>query len=37
MTNFGDAPVDLPAGEVLVSSGPLEDGQLPANTTVWLR
>ena len=37
MTNFGDAPVDLPAGEVLVSSGPLDGGQLPANTTVWLR
>ena len=37
VTNFGDAPVDLPAGEVLVSSGPLEGGQLPANTTVWLR
>jgi len=37
VTNFGDAPVELPAGEVLVSSGPLEGGQLPANTTVWLR
>ena len=37
VTNFGDAPVDLPAGEVLVSSGPLDSGQLPANTTVWLR
>ena len=37
VTNFGDAPVDLPAGEVLVSSGPLDGGLLPANTTVWLR
>jgi alpha-glucosidase len=37
VTNFGDAPVDLPAGEVLVSSAPLEGGLLPGNTTVWLR
>jgi alpha-glucosidase len=37
VTNFGDAPVNLPAGEVLVSSGPLDGGRLPANTTVWLR
>jgi alpha-glucosidase len=37
VTNFGDASVELPAGELLVSSGPLEDGRLPANTTVWLR
>ncbi|SDP75205.1 alpha-glucosidase [Arthrobacter sp. ok909] len=37
MTNFGDTPVELPAGEVLVSSGPLDGGMLPANTTVWLR
>jgi alpha-glucosidase len=37
VTNFGDTPVELPAGEVLVSSGPLDGGLLPANTTVWLR
>ena len=37
VTNFGDAAVEVPAGELLVSSGPLEDGWLPANTTVWLR
>ena len=37
VTNFGDAPVELPVGEVLVSSGPLDGGLLPANTTVWLR
>lgn len=36
--NFGQGPVDLPQGEVLVSSGPLtSDGRLPAETTVWLR
>lgn len=37
VTNFGDASVEFPSGELLVSSGPLEDGRLPANTTVWLR
>ncbi len=37
VTNFGAEPVDLPAGEVLLSSGPLAAGKLPANTTVWLR
>ena len=35
--NFGDVPVSLPAGEVLLASGPLSDGELPAETTVWLR
>ena len=37
VTNFGNTAVDLPAGAVLVSSAPLEDGKLPANTTAWLR
>ncbi|MDR6505245.1 glycoside hydrolase family 13 protein [Arthrobacter oryzae] len=37
VTNFGSEPVELPAGEVLLGSGPLEAGKLPANTTVWLR
>ncbi|MGI6879091.1 glycoside hydrolase family 13 protein [Microbacterium sp. gxy059] len=37
VTNFGDEPVDLPAGEVLLTSAPLEDGRLPAATTAWLR
>ncbi|MFW6187775.1 MAG: alpha-amylase family glycosyl hydrolase [Actinomycetota bacterium] len=36
VTNFGDAPVPLSAGEVLLSSAPLEGGELPASTTVWL-
>ena len=34
--NCGSAPVALPAGEVLMASGPVE-GELPANTAVWLR
>jgi alpha-glucosidase len=37
VTNFGDAPVELPLGDVLVSSAPLDGGLLPANTTAWLR
>ena len=37
VTNFGDTAVELPAGEVLVSSAPLEDGKLPGDTTAWLR
>ena len=37
VTNFGTEPVVLPDGEVLVASGPLGDGVLPGETTVWLR
>jgi alpha-glucosidase len=37
VTNFGSAPVDLPAGEVLVTSAPLDGGRLPGATTAWLR
>jgi alpha-glucosidase len=37
MTNFGDEPVPLPPGEVLLSSAHLDQGQLPSDTTVWLR
>ncbi len=36
VTNFASAPCALPAGTVLVSSAPLEQGLLPAATTVWL-
>ncbi|NQX11040.1 glycoside hydrolase family 13 protein [Microbacteriaceae bacterium VKM Ac-2855] len=37
ITNFGALPVPLPAGELLVSSGRVEGGLLPPNTTAWLR
>ena len=38
MTNLGADPVALPAGEVLVASGPLtDDGAVPTDTTVWVR
>ena len=37
VTNFGADPVSLPAGDVLLSSAPLGEGELPGATTVWLR
>ena len=39
LTNFGAAPVPLPAGAtVLQSSAPLDpDGQVPTDVTVWCR
>jgi alpha-glucosidase len=37
VTNFGNTPVELPAGEVLLSSSPLDGNLLPGSTTVWLR
>lgn len=36
VTNFGHEPVDLPAGTVVISSSPLVDGRLPADTTAWI-
>jgi alpha-glucosidase len=36
VTNFGPEPVDLPTGEVVVTSGPLADGKLPSATTAWI-
>ncbi|GAA5032325.1 glycoside hydrolase family 13 protein [Terrabacter aeriphilus] len=38
VANLGEAPVALPEGaEVVVASGPLEDGLVPTDTTVWAR
>ena len=37
VTNFGDTPVDLPGGQVLLASEPIHDGKLPASATAWLR
>ena len=34
--NAGERPVDLPAGEVLVASTPLDGGRLPADAAVWV-
>ncbi|WP_166851323.1 glycoside hydrolase family 13 protein [Isoptericola sp. BMS4] len=36
ITNFGSSPVPLPAGDVLLTSGPLDEGMLPGASTVWL-
>ncbi|GAA4796427.1 glycoside hydrolase family 13 protein [Streptomyces ziwulingensis] len=36
VTNLSPHPVGLPPGDVLLSSAPLPDGLLPADTTVWL-
>jgi alpha-glucosidase len=34
--NLGPEPVELPAGEVLLASGPLTDGRLRTDTSAWL-
>jgi len=36
VTNFGSRPHELPAGETLLSSAPLDHGLLPQDTTAWL-
>ena len=36
IVNLGVVPVDLPAGEVALSSGPLVDCELPPDTAAWL-
>jgi alpha-glucosidase len=35
--NASDVPVELPPGEVLLSSSVIDGDKLPANTAVWLR
>ena len=37
VTNFGDEPYALDLGDVLVASGELRVGSVPAATTVWFR
>jgi alpha-glucosidase len=34
--NCGDEPFDLPSGEVLLSSSPVDAGLLPPDTAAWL-
>ena len=36
VANTGSASVPLPAGRVILASGPLSEGELPGDTTVWL-
>ena len=37
VANFGPAAVELPDGEVLISSSGIEAGRLPGESTAWLR
>ena len=37
IANIGGSPVELPEGEVLVTSGELTGQQLPPNTTAWVK
>ncbi|SIT67527.1 alpha-glucosidase [Microbacterium sp. RU33B] len=37
VTNFGTEPFALPAGDVVLSSSPTDDGSVGAATTVWVR
>jgi alpha-glucosidase len=36
VTNFGPEPVALPAGNVVITSAPLEGDKLPEDTTAWI-
>jgi alpha-glucosidase len=36
IANTGAEPARLPAGRILVESGPVDDGMLPPDTAVWL-
>lgn len=36
IANIGTTPVELPAGEVLLASGPLDGRVVPTDTTVWI-
>ncbi|MDN3311405.1 glycoside hydrolase family 13 protein [Microbacterium oryzae] len=37
VTNFGEEPVPLPEGDLLLASRPIQDGRLPGDATAWLR
>jgi alpha-glucosidase len=36
LCNCGSRPVRLPAGDVVLASGPLADGLLPPDTAAWV-
>ncbi|MEV0200984.1 DUF3459 domain-containing protein [Nonomuraea sp. NPDC050691] len=36
VSNLGSVPVPLPPGELLLTSGPVEGGALPPDTTAWV-
>jgi alpha-glucosidase len=35
VTNFGTRPVELPPGQAILASVPVDDGVLPADATAW--
>ncbi len=37
VTNFSTTPVELPEGEVVLSTAAVRDGRLPGESTAWLR
>jgi alpha-glucosidase len=37
ITNFRGFPYKMPKGKILISSHPLQDGKIPAGTTVWFK
>jgi alpha-glucosidase len=37
IANTGSVAVELPAGDIVISSEPLAEAALPPDTTVWLR
>jgi len=37
ISNFNGEPIELPEGDILVSSSPIVDNKLPAATTVWMK
>jgi alpha-glucosidase len=37
LLNAGRAPVERPAGELLLASGPVDDSVVPGDTVIWLR
>ena len=36
MVNMGGSPVEIPAGDVVLVSGPIKDGMLPKDTGIWV-
>lgn len=36
IANVGAAPIAVPAGTVIAASGPVDGGEVPADTTVWV-
>jgi alpha-glucosidase len=37
LVNFGTRPVAPPPGEILLASGPVTEGKVPTDTTIWTR